>query len=251
MSNTSFLSTLTVSGWAQPHDSLALIAPGAKHLSYKACREITCVGKQMATHVPTVDRAIGWSLGGTLLMHAIAEGQLKARQLVLIGGSLQFVASDDYTAGMDRFTFDTFLQNYEKDPVRTARRFSALVAKGDAYHDCIVRTLGYWEESANKERWLPWLEVLDRYSYQSLNPANFPPTLIIHGANDQVAKLAQGEALAAFIPGSTLKVIEACGHAPHLHDQAQVKTAIDEHWQALAKHSLSSPLAGEDDFSYV
>lgn len=230
-------STLTVSGWAQPHDSLAIIAPNAMHLSYETCHEITCVGKKLATKLPAIDRAIGWSLGGTLLMHAIAEDHLKVKQLILIGASLQFVASDNFEAGMERFTFDTFLQNYEKDPVRTARRFSALVAKGDAYHDCIVRTLGYWEESANKQRWLPWLKVLDTYSYQELDPSRFPPTLIIHGANDHVAKIDQAYALANYIPNSTLKVIEACGHAPHLHDQAQVKTAIDEHWQALASEA--------------
>ncbi|MFO1242559.1 MAG: alpha/beta fold hydrolase [Rickettsiales bacterium] len=231
------LNAMTVSGWAQPHDSLVMLAPGGLHLSYESCREITCVGKQIAHKKPQVDTAIGWSLGGTLLMHAIAEGHLHVKQLVLIGASLQFVASDDYPLGMDRFTFDTFLKNYEADPVRTARRFSALVAKGDAYHDCIVRELGFWEESANKERWLPWLQVLDRYSYHSLDPSGFPPTLIIHGKNDHVSKVQQAEALARFIPGSTLQVIEACGHAPHLHDHAQVKMAIDEHWHTLASRA--------------
>lgn len=235
--------TLTISGWAQPHDSLNVLAPDALHLGYEACREIACVGKTIAHKAPSADRAIGWSLGGTLLMHAIAEKKLQAKQLVLIGGSLQFVASDDFPAGMDRFTFDTFLSNYAKDPVRTARRFSALVAKGDAYQDCIVRTLGFWEESAHKERWLPWLEVLDSYSYRMLDTTGFPPTLIIHGRNDHVSKIEQAEALAAFIPGSELCIIEACGHAPHLHDQAQVKRAMDEHWSRAAQTEIATEAA--------
>lgn len=225
--------TLTLSGWAQPHDSLAILAPDALHLSYEHCRVIGCVTQQIEHKAPAPKTAIGWSLGGTFLMHAISEKKLKPRQLVLIGASLQFVESEGHSAGMDRFTFDLFKKNYAADPVRTARRFNALVAKGDDHHEGIVRELGYWPGSAEKEIWLPWLDLLDRYSYRSLTFAHFPPTLIIHGRNDEVAKMRQAEALHARIPGSELLILDHCGHAPHLHDPIRIKEAIAAHAASL------------------
>lgn len=220
---------LTLSGWAQPYDSLAIIAPDALHLSYEHCRVMGCITQRIQHKAPAPRTAIGWSLGGTFLMHAISEGKLKPKQLVLLGASLQFVESPDYDAGMDRFTFDLFKKNYATDSTRTARRFNALVAKGDDHREGILRELGFWPKSAEKETWLSWLEMLDRYSYKSLTFEQFPPTLIIHGRNDEVAKIRQAEALHARIPGSELLILDHCGHAPHLHNPIRVKEAIAAH----------------------
>ncbi len=42
------------------------------------------------------------------------------------------------------------------------------------------------------------------------------PTLILWGANDQVATVQEAEAIKASIPGATLTKIEECGHLPQL-----------------------------------
>lgn len=42
------------------------------------------------------------------------------------------------------------------------------------------------------------------------------PTLILWGANDQIATIQEAEAVKASIPGATLTTIEQCGHLPQL-----------------------------------
>ncbi len=46
------------------------------------------------------------------------------------------------------------------------------------------------------------------------------PALVIHGANDRVVPLAQGEALARAIPGARLAVIPNVSHSPIIHSAA-------------------------------
>ena len=54
------------------------------------------------------------------------------------------------------------------------------------------------------------------------------PTLVIHGDKDMIVPLAQGQALAAAIPKSTLLVLNGAGHVPTLTRPDVVAKAIIE-----------------------
>lgn len=54
------------------------------------------------------------------------------------------------------------------------------------------------------------------------------PTRIIWGETDRIIPLPQGQALAAAIPGSDLKVIAHSGHLPYLEKPAELVSLIDE-----------------------
>ncbi len=54
------------------------------------------------------------------------------------------------------------------------------------------------------------------------------PTLVLHGTEDRIIPLANGEAIHAAIAGSSLVALEGCGHAPHLRDPVKVNTLIHE-----------------------
>ncbi len=54
------------------------------------------------------------------------------------------------------------------------------------------------------------------------------PTLIVHGTEDRIIPVANGEAIHAAIAGSTLAVLEGCGHAPHLRDPVKVNTLLHD-----------------------
>jgi pimeloyl-[acyl-carrier protein] methyl ester esterase len=224
---------LCANGWAQPPDGLSILAPEALHLDYRECRDFTCTTGLIATLAPRVQRAIGWSLGGSLLMQAIARGGLQAKQLVLIAPPVQFVSSEVFPHGMDRLTFDLFYQNYRNDPARTAARFSGLIAKGDRQSRQILHALGEWEGSHQAEIWHPWLDLLNEQSFDDYLISHLPPTLIIHGEKDAIVSIKQSEAFAAHVPQVTLQVWHDSGHAPHLHDLAGVRAAIADHARQL------------------
>lgn len=221
--------TLCVNGWAQPPDGLKIIAPDALHLDYRACRDFACTTGLVATVAPEVKRAIGWSLGGTLLMEAIARGGLCAKQLVLIAPPLQFVADARFTHGMDPLTFRLFHENYRTQPERTASRFTGLIAKGDTHARRIMGDLGQWEGSRDTAIWHSWLDTLNDHSFIHSNYSSFPPTLVLHGKNDSIVSIRQSEMLAAQWPQVTLRIWEGSGHAPHLHDTEGVRAAMEHH----------------------
>ena len=222
------MKTLCLAGWAQPHDALAVIAPDAHHLNYYPHTKPESVLELIAEH-HDIERAIGWSLGGWLLMHAVQAGLLEPQQLVLIAPPLQYVKSDDFAHGMDQTTFDLFYSSYTSDPSRTAARFSGLMAKGDRDAKRLMQELEHAEHTTDAETWGPWLKVLEAQHHEDINFTNFPPTLIIHGEADQIIPLGQGKALAEKIGHAQLHLMADCAHVPHLHNKDAVQTAIAEH----------------------
>ena len=57
------------------------------------------------------------------------------------------------------------------------------------------------------------------------------PTLVVHGALDQLAALAGAEELARVIPGAELLVLPDVGHAVNLEGQRAVNAALRAFWQ--------------------
>ena len=63
--------TLCLSGWGQPADALASIAPDATHLGYTHHDNVADVLSAIAKEAARYDRIIGWSLGGQLAVRAV------------------------------------------------------------------------------------------------------------------------------------------------------------------------------------
>ncbi len=221
--------TITLTGWTQRHDILHAVAPDALHLEYYPSRNEAEVFSLLEPLAEATRHAIGWSLGGWLLMRAIQEGIIAPRHLTLIAPPLQFVSSDDFPHGMDSTTFELFYTNYRDQPERTASRFAHLIAKGDARHRDVVEALALPEHTTDAETWHPWLDVLAGQKHHHLEFDAFPPTLVIHGACDTIVPLRQSHELVQRIPGAELHIIEDAAHAPHLHDSATIARIIAAH----------------------
>jgi len=221
------MTTLTLSGWAQPADALAHLADDARVFDFSdyASPETAIAALSNIPHT----RCIAWSMGGTLALAAIAAGAIAPRHLTLIGAPYQFVQSADYRAAMDPLTYQRFHDNYQRDPARTKERFLALIAKGDREATRVMRALRHHQDVENTDRWLPWLQHLG--TAQAMF-ANASPTLIIHGAADAIVPAAQGETLAALLPQAQLSLWQGVGHAPHVHDAARLRREIAAHQKA-------------------
>ncbi len=226
--------TIALAGWTQRHDALSTIAPDALHLDYYPSRSLEDVFALLKPHAPHIRYAIGWSLGGWLLMRAIAEGIIAPEHLVLIAPPMQFVSSDDFPHGMDPTTFELFYSNYRDQPQRTAARFAHLIAKGDLHHKRVVEALRLPAHNVDAEVWHPWLDALADQRHHQLAFDAFPPTLLIHGQHDTIVPLQQGKELARRIPQAELHILPDASHAPHFHDPALLMRLIDEH---RARHS--------------
>lgn len=223
------MSILTLSGWTQPTDAIArALAPNAATFDYSDYASAEASFEALEQY-RDVDAIIAWSLGGQLVLRAIAAGVLKPNHLTLIAAPYQFVRS---SGGMDPTTYEQFRTNYAADPARTKGRFHALLAKGDREMRRILPLLGHHHEVENTERWLPWFDELGRVNLADLDLSNLPPTLVIHGENDAIVPVAQSELLTAHVPHITLERWDGVAHAPHLHDASRLQDAIVRHRMA-------------------
>jgi len=90
------------------------------------------------------------------------------------------------------------------------------------------------EESAARERSQIMAQVLAWKPYMHNPKLAYRlhrirlPTLVVWGRQDGFVPPAHGEAYARAIPGAVLKVIDRCGHAPHIERPAEFAAAVRE-----------------------
>lgn len=214
------MSTLLLSGWAQPADALSRITAGDMYdySEHDTAETAIAALAQFKGH----ELVIGWSLGGQLALRAIAAGALAPKQLVLIGAPARFVGKH----GMGEQTFALFRESYAKDPARTKDRFRALIAKDDLHAKAVMAALRDHADVQNALRFLPWLDELEKFDVATLDLSQAPRTLILHGMNDAIVPYTQGEILVELLPHATLHGMAGVGHAPHLSEPARVREEI-------------------------
>lgn len=224
--------TVALSGWGQPYNSLSGILPDAHHIDYVHLDSLDAALEKIAKDAAGADVAIGWSLGGKLLAHAISRGLIAPKKLVLIGVPFQFVQSENLALGLPRDTYETFCANYESNPRRTLKKGWDLIAYKDVNEAQVQEALAKYDLKNELERgWGKWLSILNRFTCHDLKFAHFPPTLIIHGDRDEVVWSEQARHFDSQLPKSQLEIWEGCGHAPHWHNPEALKKLIRDFTQ--------------------
>ena len=221
---------MTLTGWGQPHDALAAVAPDATHVDYAQAGNVEEALSLIAEAAASHDMIIGWSLGGQLAVRAVAEKKAKPKRLVLIGAPFQFVKSETSPIGLPRDVHEQFRYNYVTDPARTLARAWELIAKDDREHRKVRAHMGVQDtKKVLGTDWLRWLDMLDGFTCAGLEFSHFPPTLLVHGRADAVVWVEQAQHFAAAIPRCVPVLWKDCGHAPHWHDTEKLKQLIGEY----------------------
>lgn len=224
------MTTLALSGWGQPHDALAAIAPDAQFVEYARHFPAERALEYMHRHYAHAETVIGWSLGGQMAVRAVAAGVLAPKKLVLIATPWRFVRDPADPLGMGETTYAQFTENYAGDPARTLHKSYALIAKDDSRSTEVRRMLETQKQKLSLDLpWAEWLRALGDFSSDRLNLSRIPPTLLIHGTNDAVVDTAQSARWAERLPHAQAHFMEGAGHAPHWHDPAHVRALIETH----------------------
>lgn len=213
------MKTVTVSGWGQPYDSLRVIAPEAHHIDYVHLNSLDAALEKIAKEAAGADIAIGWSLGGKLLSHAISRGMIAPKRLILLGVPFQFVQSERLMLGLPRDTYEIFCANYLSNPRRTLRKGWDLIAYKDVNEVQVQEALAQYDIKMEMDRgWGKWLDILSDFTCHALEFEHFPPTLIVHGNRDEVVWPEQARHFEKQLPKSQLEIWDGCAHAPHWHN---------------------------------
>ena len=216
---------ITFSGWGQKHDSLANIFPNAENIDYKNYQNIKDLFDELEGK--DCDILVGWSLGGQIALRAASNKILNPKSIILFSTPFQFVANKTIKCGIDDNLFIEFENNFVANPEKLLKQFSLLIAKNDSNFKNVARNLDN-SGGKNKENWKYWLKELKKFSCQKLDFSNIPETLIIHGRDDTIVDSTQTSLFLPLIGDLTLKILDNCGHAPHLHNEDLVNKIIND-----------------------
>lgn len=192
---------------------------------------------------------VGWSLGGQVATAVAAVAPDRVSALVTVASNPCFSAQPEWP-GLSAATLQSFADELAGHPGRTLRRFASLQAKGASDERSLVRQLrrsgGHWSADTLAAG-LQWLARLDT---RTLLPALSCPQLHLLAAADALVPALTAtalEALLADVPGATVRVLEADGHAlpwsaaPLLADTLREFAAPAAARQAAAGDTASAP----------
>lgn len=217
------MSVLALSGWGQPEDALSIVAPDALTVDYGRFSSLPTFFAELSYH-KHCDVAVGWSLGGQLLVRAIAAGVIHPQRLVLLAAPFQIQASDAFPVAAPAAMLAESRMQLEQSPARMLKQFQAIIAMGDSKADEIVKTLR--PAVVEGHHWFYWFDLLTQFSCLDVCFSGFPLTNIVHGENDAIVRVSQAHEFAKRLPQHTLHLMKDTAHAPHLHDAGLIRNII-------------------------
>jgi len=185
----------------------------------------------LAAALPARVRVCGWSLGGQIAMAWARRHPSQVTHLVLLATTPRFVCGGDWTHGMERGEFNSFVADVDASLARARLRFLTLQANGDTAARAVLRALREsvelgGEPAGNAATF--GLDLLRDIDLRADLAQIIQPALIMHGVNDALVPHAAGEYLAAALPRTEFESLGATGHALFATREAAVAKRIRE-----------------------
>ena len=160
------------------------------------------------------------SMIGVLAANAEPE---RFAKLILIGPSPRYINEGDYVGGFERADIEGLLDTMERNYLGWASFLTPVIMK-NADRPELTRELEASFCSTDPEIARRFAEA----TFFSDNRADLPrvrvPSLVVQCSDDAIAPVAVGEYTSRHLPDSTLRIMEASGHCPHMsHPEATVR----------------------------
>jgi len=181
---------------------------------------------------------VGWSLGGMLLLEALAGLNGRAPlATVLVGVAPLFCRRPDHPWGQPVTAVRAMRQALRSDPRRVINDFvRACLAPGEAsYRQEAAAGFDFAAAPAHLAQGLDYLRDKD---LRGLLPRLVGQVAIIQGDRDSIVPPAQGRFLQEQVPASKLHLLAGAGHLPFL-TQAE---AFNDILQRLITNDTREPL---------
>lgn len=185
---------LTFTGWVQREDFMDAYAKAlgteALHMEYQKYASedeaFSAFGGIKA------EWAIGWSLGGMVMMRAAAAGAIKVKKLLLLASSYRFAG--EY--GVKEAEYAAFKSAFRRDSLNTVLEFQKRISNPPLEVD-IGEHAGYW---------------LDRLGLEAQQFSNSAGMVIMLGENDKTTPPAQKQLWLQHYPAAKIHILPGVGH---------------------------------------
>lgn len=231
---------LTISGWAFPADTLAfdwVLSGQDWQWTHKAAwefwgfdgtREKARPNFDMPDLGAAYDLAIGWSLGGILLLHAIAESRIRPKTVVLISSTARFCQAKDFPAGIPEAEVIALERVLIRNPESTLEGFYRRCFAPSAFPLGMIRQYIAQAIPTRIPALRQGLRYLREVDLRSSIGRCACPTLVLHATLDSVIPLAASEALSYLLPQAQLAVLEGGTHALPLTHRVETAQKVQE-----------------------
>jgi pimeloyl-[acyl-carrier protein] methyl ester esterase len=165
-------------------------------------------------NLPLQDTAVvGWSLGGMLLIEALAEMGVAVAALVLVAAPPVFCRRPDYSWGQPPGAVRAMRRALLTDPRLVLEDFAARCL-GPGEEDFRGEVAPLFAGDAPAGPLAQGLTYLLRRDLRPLLPRLSGRVAIIQGDQDRIVPRAQAEFLHRHLPGSNLVILPGAGHLP-------------------------------------
>ena len=170
---------------------------------------------------------VGWSLGGMLLLEALAGLGAAPASLVLVGVAATFCRRPDHPWGQNPAAVRAMRRGLKDDPRKVLRDFaSSCLAPGE--EPFLGEAAAFFGAPAYLENLGPGLDYLLNQDLRGrLHQTTGRPT-IIQGEEDRIVPPAQALFLKDQIPGARLYLLKGAGHLPFLTQTAAFNKILQE-----------------------
>ena len=171
--------------------------------------------------------AVGWSLGGMLLLETLIKSQEKPAGLILIGVPGLFCRSDGHPWGQPPAAVRAMRQGLKRDTRKVLEDFAdaCLAPEETVFRDEVT---SLFQTDMTEAHLAAGLDYLLRTDLRARLPELTARPTIVQGEEDSIVSLKQAHFLNDHLPGSRLITLAGAGHLPFITQAARFNEILSE-----------------------
>ncbi|EJQ98605.1 alpha/beta fold hydrolase [Bacillus cereus] len=211
------LKVIFIPGWGMEEDVWTFVLPYFKDYPVQ-CLDWRNVKEQseFAGRIIEVARdenviLVGWSLGALAAIQAYKK--IKAKGIVLIGGTAKFTNTSDYTSGWNSLHVERMKKNLTRKKEDTLNRFyENIFTKNELKENTSFKEIALNFKGDSIQSLQLGLDYLIETDMRNELTDNKVPLLLLHGEQDVICPLSAAHNMTENT-NATLKVVSGAGHA--------------------------------------